>query len=83
MEKSCPSGLKQDTKQDEGDADIEGEIDLAPFAKDKKGQDDGVTGFQIIGQIDRESREAFQCLNLQEIHAHGAEQRMAEHKPEI
>ena len=65
--------LQEDAEQDEGDTEIEGEIDFATFAKDEEGKNDGVTRFEIVCQINGKGREAFQSLDLQEIHANGAE----------
>ena len=65
--------LQEDTEQDEGDTEIEGEIDLATFAEDEEGQNDGVTRFEIVRQVNGKGREALQGLDLQQIHAHGAE----------
>ena len=76
-------GLKEDAEQDEGDADVEREIDLAPFAEDEEGEDDGVAGLEVVGQIDSEGRQTLQGLNLQEVHTDGTEQSVAEHEPEI
>ena len=75
--------LKQDAEQDEGDADVEREINFAALAEDEEGEDDGVAGLEVVGEIDGEGREALQGLNLQEVHANGAEQRVAEHIPQI
>ncbi len=52
-------GLQQNAEQDEGDAKIEGEVDLTALAEDEESKDNGVAGFEIVGQIDREGREAF------------------------
>ena len=65
--------LKKDAEQDKGDAEVEGEVDLAALAKDEEGEDDGIAGFEVIRQIDGEGREAFQGLNLKQIHGYGAE----------
>ena len=54
-----------------------------PFAKDEEGKYNRVTRFEIIRQINGEGGEMLQGLNLQEIHTNCAEQRMAEHKPEV
>ena len=78
-----PPGLQQDAEQDEGYAHVEGEIDFAAFAEDEEGQTDGVAGLEVVSEIDGEGREPLQGLNLQEVHTNGAEQRMAEHEPEI
>ena len=51
--------LQKDAEQNESNAEVEGEIDLATFAKDEEGKGDGVTGFEIISQVDGEGREAF------------------------
>lgn len=75
--------LEEDAKKNEGDAKIEREIDFATFTKDKEGKDNRITGFEIVGQVDCEGREAFQRLNLEQIHTNGAEQRMTEHKPQV
>ena len=56
--------LKEYTKQDEGDAKIEGEINLTALAEDEEGKDDGVTGLEVVCQVDGEGREALQGLNL-------------------
>lgn len=48
--------LKKYTEQDEGDAEVEGEVYFATFAKDEEGEDDGVARFKIIRQIDSEGR---------------------------
>ena len=86
----CSSGtapgfhrLEEDAEQDEGDTEIEGEIDFAAFTKDEEGEDDGVAGFEIICQIDGEGRETLQGLNLKQIHTYGTEERVTEHEPEI
>ena len=65
--------MQQDAQQDEGDAKVEGEIDLASFAKDEEGKNDGVTGLKVVGKVDGEGRQAFQRLNLKQIHANGTE----------
>ena len=69
----CTTGLEEDAKEDEGDADVEGEIDLTALAEDEEGEDDGVAGFEVVGEIDGEGGEPLQGLNLQEIHADGTE----------
>ena len=46
--------LEEDAEQDEGNAKIEREIDLAALAKDEEGKDDGVAGFEVVRQIDGE-----------------------------
>ena len=86
----CSSGtapgfhrLEEDAEQDEGDAEVEGEIDFTTLAKDEESEDDGVAGFEIIRQIDGEGRETFQGLNLKQIHTYGTEERVTEHEPEI
>ena len=78
-----PHGLQQHAEQDEDDADIEREVDFAALAEDEEGQDDGVAGLQVVGEVDGEGREPLQGLDLQQIHAYGAEQRMTEHEPEV
>lgn len=75
--------LQHHAKQNEGNAEVEGEIDFATLAKDEEGKDDGIAGLQIVGQVDGEGREPFQGLNLEQIHAHRAEQRVAEHQPQV
>ena len=75
--------MQQDAQEDEGDAEVEGEIDLAAFAKDEEGKDNGVAGLEVIGKVDGEGRQALERLNLEQIHANRAEQRVAEHKPQI
>lgn len=77
------TGLKEDAEQDEGYADVEREIDLAPLAEDEEGEDNGVAGLEVVGQIDGEGRQALQGLNLQEVHTDGTEQSVAEHEPKI
>ena len=76
-------GLQQHAEDDEGDAQIEREVDLAALAEDEEGQDDGVAGLQVVGQVDGEGRQALQGLNLHQVHAHGAEQGVAEHEPHV
>ena len=78
-----PPSLQQDTEQYEADADVERKINLAPLTEDEEGEDDGVAGLEVVREIDGEGRQALQGLNLQEIHTNGAEQRVAEHEPEI
>jgi len=56
--------LQKDAEQDESDAEVEGEIDLAAFAKNEESKGDGVTGFKIISQVDGEGGEALQRLDL-------------------
>ena len=46
-----PSRLQQNTQQNQSDADIKGEIDLAPFTEDDKSKNNSVTGLEIIGEI--------------------------------
>ena len=75
--------LEEDAEQDEGDAEVEGEIDFTTLAKDEEGENDGVAGFEIIRQIDGKGREALQGLNLKQIHTYGTEERVAEHEPEV
>ena len=48
--------LKKYTEQDEGDAEVEGEVYFATLAEDEEGEDDGVARFKIIRQIDSEGR---------------------------
>ena len=52
--------LEEDAEQDEGNAEVEGEVDFTTHAKDEEGEDDGVAGFKIIRQIDGEGREVLQ-----------------------
>ena len=75
--------LKKDTEQDEGDAEVEGEIDLTALAEDEEGEDNRIAGLEIIRQVHSEGREALQGLDLQQIHAHGTEEGVTEHIPEI
>ena len=75
--------LEKDAEKDEGDAKIEGEIDLAPFPEDEEGEDNRIAGLEVVSQVDGEGGEALQSLNLQEIHAYSTEERMTEHEPEI
>ena len=77
------TGLQEDAEQDEGDADVEREIDFTALAEDEESEDDGVAGFEVVGEIDGEGREALQGLYLQQVHAHGAEEGVAEHEPEV
>ena len=77
------SGLQEDAEQNEGDADIEREINLTTLAEDEEGEDDGVAGLEVVGQIDSEGRQTLQGLNLQEVHTDGTEQSVAEHEPKI
>ena len=65
--------LKEHAEQDEGDAEVEGEINFTPLAEDEEGEDDGVARFEVVGEIDGEGGEPLQGLNLQEIHADGTE----------
>ena len=76
-------GLQQDAQQDEGDAKVEGEIDLTPLTENEEGEDDRIAGFEVVSQIDGEGRKALECLNLKQIHRHSTEKRMAEHEPKI
>ena len=48
--------LEEDAEQDEGNAKIKREIDLAALTKDEEGEDDGVAGFEVIRQIDGKGR---------------------------
>ena len=75
--------LEEDAEQDEGNAEVEGEVDFTTLAKDEEGEDDGVAGFKIIRQIDGEGREALQGLNLKQIHTYVTEERVTEHEPEV
>jgi hypothetical protein len=75
--------LQSNAENDEADAQIEGEIHFTSFTEDEESEDNGVTGFEVIGEIDGKGREALQGLNLQKVHAYGAEQSMAEHEPEV
>ena len=75
--------LQQYTEHDERNAQIEGEVDFAPLAEDDEGKYNGVAGLQIVGQVDGEGREMLQGLLLQQVHANGAEQGMAEHEPQV
>ena len=75
--------MEENTEQNQTDADIKRVIKFTPFAKDEESKDDGITRFQIIRQIDRKGREALQRLDLQQIHADGAEQGMTKHQPEV
>lgn len=56
--------LKEHAEQDEGDAEVEGEINFTPLAEDEEGEDDGVARFKVIRQIDGKSRQSLQGLNL-------------------
>ena len=58
-------GLKKDAQQDEGNAEVEREVDFATFAKDEEGQDDSIAGFEVVGEVDSEGGKAFQGLDLQ------------------
>ena len=44
--------LQEDAEQDEGDTEVEGEVDLAALAEDEEGENDGIAGFEVIRQID-------------------------------
>ena len=56
--------LKEHAEQDEGDAEVEGEINFTPLAEDEEGEDDGVARFKVIRQIDGKGRQSLQGLNL-------------------
>ena len=75
--------LEEDTEKDEGNADVEREIDFAALTEDEESEDDGIAGFEVVGQINGEGGKALQSLDLQEIHAYSTEERMTEHEPEI
>ena len=65
--------LEEDAQQDEGNAEVEREINLPAFAEDEEGEDNRVAGLKVIRQIDSKGREAFQGLDLEQIHGNGAE----------
>ena len=75
--------LKKNAEENQCNADVEGEVDFTTFAKDEESQDDGITRFEVIGQVDSKGRKALQGLDLQEIHANGTEQRMTAHEPKV
>lgn len=75
--------MKENTEQNQADADIEGVIELTPLAKDEEGKDDGITRFEIVRQIDGKGRKALQRLDLQQIHTNRTEQGMTKHQPEV
>ena len=56
--------LKEHAEQDEGDAEVEGEINFTPLAEDEEGEDDGVARLKVIRQVDGKSRQSLQGLNL-------------------
>jgi len=57
-------GLEEDAQQDKGNAEVERKVDFATFAKDEEGQDNGIAGFEVIGEIDGEGGKALQSLDL-------------------
>ena len=48
--------LKKNAEENQSDADVEGEVDFATFAKDKEGKYDGVAGLEVVGEVDGEGR---------------------------
>ena len=52
-------GLQKHADEDESNAEIEGEVYFTSFAKDEEGEDDGVAGLEVVGQVDGKGREAF------------------------
>ena len=69
-----PLRLEKNAEENQCNADIEGEVDFTTFAKDEECQDDGITRFEVIGQVNGKGRKALQGLDLQEIHTNGTEQ---------
>ena len=51
--------LEEYAEKDEGDAEVEGEIDFAALAEDEEGEDDGIAGFQVVCQVNGEGGETF------------------------
>lgn len=68
--------LQEYAKQDEGDAEVEGEINLATLAENEESKDNSVAWLKIICQIDGKSGEALQGLDLKQIYTNGTEERM-------
>ena len=68
--------MQQDAQKDEGDAEVEGEINLATLAENEESEDNSVAWLKIICQIDGKSGEALQGLDLKQIYANGTEERM-------
>ena len=46
--------LQKDAEEDECDAKIEGKVDFAALAEDEEGEDNGIAGLEIVGEIDGE-----------------------------
>ena len=75
--------LQDNTDQDEGNAQIEREIDFATLTKDEKSEDDGVTRLKVVRQIDGKCRQSLQGLNLKQVHGYSTKERVTEHEPKI
>ena len=56
--------LQHYAEDDEGNARIEREVELTYLPKEEESKKNGVTRLKIIGEIDCEGRELFQCLDL-------------------
>ena len=75
--------LKQHADQDKCYADIKGEVDFSPFAKNEECENDGVAWLKSVGESYGKGRKAFQSLNLKQVHANGAKQCVTKHQPKI
>ena len=79
---SLPSPcLQQNTKNYESNANIEWEVQFPCLAEEKEGKQNGVAWLKVVGEVHGKRWELLQGLDLQQIHADGAEQGMAEHPP--
>lgn len=50
----------------EGDAEIEGEVEFGSLVKEEHSGEDGIDGLEVVGEVDGERRDVAQGLELQE-----------------
>lgn len=76
-------GLQADAQNDEGNTDVEGEVEQTGFAEKQESHEDGVARLEVVGEVDGEGRQTFEHLYLQYVEASRAEKGMAEHPPQV
>ena len=60
-----PQRLNNHRNNDERDAQPEGPVELLQFVEDNGGESDAVNGLQVVNEVDREGRDATECMQLQ------------------
>ena len=75
--------LQADRECNEGQANVERKAEIFGFTEKDHCENDGINGFQVIGEVDGEGGDFFERLNLQDVHPNRAETRENEQVKEV